>query len=378
MKNYDETETWLQKTLDIKPTFKPALIDLGMLYRSQNKNDEAIEIYRNFLQTYPSDNQIRFELGNILLKLKRYDAAAEELEKILELDNSLADVHFSLGLAYFFSGKEHNKAIIEFLTGLESDPDNYRAIYFLASAYEEKEQYADAMKELEAIPEGSALYTSARVRMGIILKKEGHTGKAMELIEREIEKNNNSLEFYRFLAALYEEENRIEDAEDILKKALSASPQDMDLHYRLGVIYGKRKKHQESVREMKAVLKLDPDNANAMNYIGYSYAERGVKLDEAERLIKKALRLKPDSGYIMDSLGWVYFRQNRINLAIDYLKKAWNLSPEEPVIAGHLGDAYKKNGRMEKALEVYKRALDFNPENDDLKEKIRNIWVPSE
>ncbi len=378
VERYDETETWLHKTLDIKPAFRPALLDLGLLYRSQDKGERAVEIYMDFLQNNPTDIKIRFELGKTLLKLKRYDAAAEEFEKILKLDNSLADVHFSLGLAYFFGGEEYDRAIGEFFTVLESRPDNCRAIYFLAGAYEKKEQYADAMKELETIPEESELYTTSRIRMGFILKKEGHTGKAIELIRKEVEKSSKDLEFYRFLTALYEEENRLGDAEDVLKKALSFSPQDIDLHYKLGVMYGKENKHQESVREMKAVLKLDPGNANAINFIGYSYAERGIRLDEAEKLIKKALRLKPDSGYIMDSLGWVYFKQNRVKLAIDYLKKAWDLLPEEPVIAGHLGDAYKKDGQMEKALKAYKRALDFNPGNNDLKEKIRNIRVPSE
>jgi len=152
----------------------------------------------------------------------------------------------------------------------------------------------------------------------------------------------------------------------------------MDLHYRLGIIYGKVNKHQKSIREMKAVLKFDPDNADAINFIGYSYAERGIRLDEAEKLINEALRLKPDSGYIIDSLGWVYFRQDRVKLAIDYLKNAWDLLPEDPTIAGHLGDAYKKDGQIEKALKVYKRALNLNPENKDLREKIINIRMTDE
>ncbi|MBW2649889.1 MAG: tetratricopeptide repeat protein [Deltaproteobacteria bacterium] len=378
VERYDETETWLQKTLDIKPAFRPALADLGLLYRSQGKDGKAVEIYMGFLRNNPADIRIRFELGKALLKLKRYDTAAEELEKILKRDSSLADVRFSLGLAYFFGGEEYDRAIGEFLAVLEAHPDDYKAMYFLASAYEKKEQYMDAVKKLEAIPEKSDLYAVDRVRMGLILKEEGHTEKAIELIRKEIEKGSKDLEFYSFLAAIYEEEDRFEDAEDILKKGLSLSPQDTDLHYRLGILYGKRNKHQQSIEEMETVLKLDPDNADAINFIGYSYADRGLRLDEAERLIKEALRLKPDNGYIMDSLGWVYFKQNRVKLAIDYLKRALDLLPEDPTIAGHLGDAYEKNGQMEKAMNVYKRALELNPENNNLKKKIRIIRIPSE
>jgi len=379
MNRYDEAETYLQKTLDIKPTFKPALIELGMLYRFQNKDDKAMKVYRDFLQIDTSGgSDVRFELGNILLKLKEYTAAAEEFEKILELDNSLTDVHFSLGLAYFFSGEEYDKAIEEFLTVLESHPDNYRAVFFLAGAYEEKGQYEDAIQELGSIPERSDIYTAARIRMGFILKKDGYAGEAIELLRKEVEKNGKDPEVYRFLAALYEEEDMIDDAEDILEKALILFPDDVDLRYRLGVLYGKENKHQESIREMEAVLKLDPNNVNALNFIGYSYAERGIKLDEAEKLVKKALLLKPGSAYIIDSLGWVYFRQGRLELAIELLEKAFDLLPDEQIIPIHLGDAYKENGQMKKALEIYKRALECDPDNKTLKEKIRNIRIPGE
>ncbi|HOO91284.1 MAG TPA: tetratricopeptide repeat protein, partial [Syntrophales bacterium] len=163
-----------------------------------------------------------------------------------------------------------------------------------------------------------------------------------------------------------------------VRKGISLSPNDIGLHFRLGVLCGKRNKQRESIEAMETVLTLDPDNADAINYIGYSYAERGIKLDEAERLIKRALQLKPDNGYIIDSLGWVYFKQNRVKEAIEFLEKARDLLPEDPTIAGHLGDAYKKDGQIERALDVYQRALNMNPQNGDLKEKITNIRAPSE
>lgn len=378
MMNYDEAEIWFQETLEIKPAFRPALMGLGVVYRSQNKNDKELELYSDFLRANPSNSEIRFEMGNTLMRLKRYDAAAEEFEKILKMDNSLVDVHFSLGLAYLFGEKQGNRAIGEFLTVLELRPDHYRAIYFLATVYEEKEQYADAMKELETIPEKSTLYTAARIRMGFILKDEGNTSAAIKLIRVEIEKKNKDIELYRFMAAVYEEAGRFKDAEDILTKGLTLLPQDIGLHYSLGMLYGRRHEYRESIEEMETVLKLDPYNADAINFIGYSYADRGIRLDEAEKLVQRALSLKPDKGYIMDSLGWVYFKQNKVKLAIKYLKRAWELLPEDPVIAGHLGDAYEMDGRKKEALNVYERALGLNPGNEKLKKKIKYIRIPSE
>ena len=371
MEQYDKCELWLRKTLDIKPSFRPALVDLGMLYRSQAHSEKAVAIYEDFLRTNPADVQVRFELANTLMKSKIYDAASQEFETILRWESSLTEARFSLGLAYFFGGEKLDEAIAAFLEVLQTEPDNDKAIYFLASAYEKKGQYADALKELESISEGSGLYVASRVKMGFILQTDGRIQEAIALIGKEIKKTDTDPEFYRFLAVLYEEEEMFEDAEHILTEGLVFSPKNVDFYYRLGVVYGKQNKHEQSIAAMEALLEIDPDNADALNYIGYSYAERGVKLDEAESLIRKALLLKPNNGYIMDSLGWVFFQQNRLKEAIDYLKKAVKLLPQDPTIAGHLGDAYKKTGQVEEALDVYKEALHRNPGNSDLKEKIR-------
>ena len=124
---------------------------------------------------------------------------------------------------------------------------------------------------------------------------------------------------------------------------------------------------------METVLKLDPDNADAINFIGYSYADRGIHLLKAEEMIKKALRLKPGNGYITDSLGWVYFKQNQNDLAIKYLKEASAIIPDDPLIAEHLGDALAKKGMIEEALETYQRALKLNPKLVGISAKIEKL-----
>ena len=124
---------------------------------------------------------------------------------------------------------------------------------------------------------------------------------------------------------------------------------------------------------MKEVLKLDPKNANALNYIGYNYADKDINLDEAERLIKKALEIKPEDGYITDSLGWVYYKKGEIDEAIKKLEKAIKLVPKDPIIAEHLGDAYLKNSKKDRALAMYEKALKLDPNKKSLKEKIKMI-----
>jgi tetratricopeptide (TPR) repeat protein len=139
------------------------------------------------------------------------------------------------------------------------------------------------------------------------------------------------------------------------------------------VLYDKIKRFQESITEMETVLSIDPENSEALNFIGYSYADRGIHLDEAESMIKRALKYKSDNGYMIDSLGWVYFRQNRFKPALQYLKRAAELVPDDPTIAEHLGDAYEKNGLTKEALEAFGRALKAKPYNGAVIQKIERL-----
>jgi tetratricopeptide (TPR) repeat protein len=124
---------------------------------------------------------------------------------------------------------------------------------------------------------------------------------------------------------------------------------------------------------MRRVLENNPDHAQALNYIGYTYAEKEIFLDEAEALVKRALELKPDDGYITDSLGWVYFKKGQLDKAIAELEKAHKLAPEDPVIAEHLGDAYLKNQQGDKAVQMYERSLQLDPKKTEVAEKLKKL-----
>jgi len=186
-------------------------------------------------------------------------------------------------------------------------------------------------------------------------------------------KGKKAPNLYAYLAALYQEKKRYPEAEDILKEGLKDFPQSAELHYGLGEVYSKMEHFEESIKQMRHVLGIDPEHAEALNFIGYSYADQGIHLAEAERLIHKALTLKPDNGYILDSMGWVYFKQNKMEQAIHYLKEAGKRIPEDPTIAEHLGDAFKKAGRIQEAMEAYKQALKLSPENRQLRQKIEQM-----
>ena len=374
MKMYDESEQWFKKSIAIKPNFESAVVDLGALYEAQDKFNEETGVYKAFLERYPNRADMKLRLGKAYLRHKKYLEAAQILENILKIDPLNREVRLTMAIAYYFSGPTgHDRAILEFLNVLKADPFEHRARYFLATAYEEKKRYSDALTEFGKIPEASDLFGDARIHMGTILKREGKPVQAITIIREALEKKKGDVGLCSFLASLYQDEKKIAEAEGILKEGLIFSPRSEELHYRLGVVYESANRYDDSIRSMEEVLKIDPEHADALNFIGYSYADRGIHLLKAEEMIKKALRLKPGNGYITDSLGWVYFKQSQNDLAIKYLKEASAIIPDDPLIAEHLGDALAKKGMIEEALETYRRALKLNPKLVGISAKIEKL-----
>jgi len=178
---------------------------------------------------------------------------------------------------------------------------------------------------------------------------------------------------YILLASLHEEKKDTPEAERVLQAGLAEIPKSRDIRYSLGVLYEKTDRFEAAIQQMRQILELDPEYADALNFIGYSYADRGINLPEAEALIEKALKLKPDNAYITDSLGWVYFKQNRMDEAVKYLQEAARLMPDDPAILEHLADAYARTGRIPEALDIYRKILERTPGKDDLQRKISDL-----
>lgn len=156
-------------------------------------------------------------------------------------------------------------------------------------------------------------------------------------------------------------------------------PTDPVILYDLGVLYEKKRMREKALALMERIIGLDPWHADALNFLGYSWAEQGVRLKEAHAYIEKALALKPYAGYIMDSMGWVLFQEGRASEAIPWLEKAVEREGPDPVILEHLGDAYAVTGNDEKAREAYRKALENleegkGEEEQRLLEKIRKTY----
>ncbi len=197
------------------------------------------------------------------------------------------------------------------------------------------------------------------------------------ILQEAISNTSNKPVYYLNLVYYYYlQKEEYQKAEATVRHGLTVRPDDIDLNFALAVIYEKSSRFDHMFTQLKKTLSLYPDHADALNYLGYYYAEQGINLVEAQRLIEKALELKPDNAYFRDSLGWVYFKQGRYEDSLREIKKAIDLAKYDPHMYEHLGDVYMKMGKKSDAEDAWKLSLKYYDREKRLKERVeRKIQV---
>ena len=152
-----------------------------------------------------------------------------------------------------------------------------------------------------------------------------------------------------------------------MERVIGLDSRNDQAHFQLGALYDETKNKEKSIANMKKAIELNPKNAAALNYLGYTWAEMGVRLDEAESLIQEALKIEPNDGFYIDSLGWVYYQKGDYNQAVELLERAVEITVDDPTIIEHLADAYEKAGKADRAVSRYREALKKTKEDEQVK-----------
>jgi tetratricopeptide (TPR) repeat protein len=223
------------------------------------------------------------------------------------------------------------------------------------------------------IPQDSAVYIDAIGHIAFLLKEKGKPEQAVDALKTAIVENPKQLELYLNLSSLYEALDKPEEGLVLLLDSEKRFEGDSRLQFRIGVIYDKLGKRAESIERMKKVISVNPRDAQALNFVGYTYAEMGINLEEALSYLKKAVEIRPNDGFILDSLGWVYFKLKKYDEAARHLEEAVALVPEDSTIAEHLGDVYHARHENKKALALYRKALAIEPDRKELADKVRRF-----
>ena len=354
-------EDQLDITDKIKPGWETSALFRGYMI-SRNSPEKAITFYRSYLQKNPKSNGVRLEYAKKLTDLKDYDAAKKQFIRLV--NSSLASPEISLTVA-LLSIELNDKDLAEtylnqaLQRGYENPPQIF---IYLAKIYYEKNKFQDAIVYLNKIKSGTFFLESKLLAAQFISEKESIDNAINSLNGYQNLSEVERLKILRFKTSLLYNNGNETESLDLMKKEEEKFKNSPQFKFDYAMLSEKLGNSILSEQLLKEAIKLKPDFALAYNALGYSYADRGIKLDEAKKNIEIALSMQPRNHYILDSMGWVYFRLGDLNLALQFIRKAFALQ-EDPEIAAHLGEILWKQGMIEEAKKILSNSLKKYPNN---------------
>jgi tetratricopeptide (TPR) repeat protein len=311
------------------------------LLEEEGKPDQALTALKAILDETQRKTYSETEMRRRESLLEEYGALARKTEKYPQA----LDAFRQMGTLYGDSP-----------LGKEAAP---RAAVLVIETYRQSKDLDGALKEADAALKKFPENRMVRVEHATVLSDQGKTDAAAAEL-RGMLNGDRDRETLIALAQVYETGKRFPEmgkALDDAEKLTTSDKEKEDLYFMRGAMYERVKKYDESEAAFRKVLELNPENASALNYLGYMLADRNVKLDEAQQMIKKALDAEPENGAYLDSMGWVYFRQGKLDDAQGLLQKALDKIGEDPTVHAHLGDVYFKLGKTKDAIAQWQMSV---------------------
>jgi tetratricopeptide (TPR) repeat protein len=344
--NVNEAIKDYRKALELRPGFSQATIALGMIFETHGETAKALELYEEQLDQ-KQDLQVAGRLATLYLKLNQLDLALKTLTVMTVIDPEDLNTQMKVGLIHMQKEDwEGAKKVFEGL--LEKVPDSDKVNYYLAAVYEELGQIDLSISHLQRVSADSKLYEDANLHGSALYRKLQMKEKAYQLLQSAVQKSPENAGFYLVLASMYEDDKDVKNAVESLKSGLKIFPDHEKMRYFFGALLDKQGNTDEAIVEMEKVLKQNPSNADALNFVAYTWTSQGVRLKDAEEMLKRALKLRPDSPFILDSMGWNQFMLGHNQDALVYLEKAASLKQDETAILEHLVEVYAKNQMPER------------------------------
>ena len=289
-----------------------------------------------------------------------------------------AEALYGLGASLGRRGGE-DLGLVYLQLALHLAPNHPLALLSLADLYESIKKPDLAINVYERIPTTSPLYRNAAIQMASNLDSLERAGEAEKRLEGLIKQHPDDSEAIVALGNILRGHKKFAECADVYSKGIASIPKpekaNWVIFYFRGICYERSKQWPKAEADLKKALDLFPEQPHVLNYLGYSWVDQGINLDEGMAMIKKSVQQRPDDGYIVDSLGWAYYRTGNYEEAAKQLERAIELKPEDPTINDHLGDAYWRIGRTLEANFQWAHARDLKPEPEELpkiEEKLKN------
>jgi tetratricopeptide (TPR) repeat protein len=358
--------------------------DAGVRFERAYKLDDSMlrvaESYARWLSRNKDDTAATAIYEAFDKKLSRHPLVQEGLRetkagrKMPPLADSAqagaAEALYGIGATLTRRGGE-DLALVYLQLALYLAPNHPLALLTLGDLYESVKKPQMAIKVYERVPASSPLKRNAQIQLATDLDAADRGDEAIKILKSVIAEDSKDLEAIMALGNIERGRKKFADCGQTYSLGIDALPPNNDkansvYYYYRGICEERSKQWAKAEADMKKALELQPEQPHVLNYLGYSWIDQGINLDDGMKMIKRAVEQRPDDGYIVDSLGWAYFRIGNYEEAVKNLERAIDLKPEDPTINDHLGDAYWRVGRTLEAKFQWAHARDLKPEPEEL------------
>lgn len=360
--SHEEAMKGLQSVLELEPENTDARILQNRIYLNTGRTDKALESMAILAKQNPDKAQIHLDYARMLVQVKRYPEALEAFGRVMELIPEDKNLVYSTALLHMELG-QHVEAREHLMQLVNSPAHKDAAHYYLGRLEEVESHWEKAMSWYLQVGEGEYYY-DAHANVAEMQAQLGLIDEARASLQRL--RNETAAESVR--VRLYLTEGQIlrdadmnEEGMRFYDQVLQLYPDNVEVLYARGMLAERLDRLDILETDMLAIIRQEPDNATALNALGYTLADKTDRLDEAQIYIEKALELRPDDAAVLDSMGWVLYRKGQLEKALDYLNKAHALF-DDPEISMHLGEVLWALGQRQKAIDTVNKALEKTPE----------------
>jgi tetratricopeptide (TPR) repeat protein len=373
-RRFDSAETRLQEVIADSPDWEQPRVLLSRVMVAQDRRDDAVTLLADSVRDYPDSVALRTSYSRLLVDVGDYAGALKQFQALHELTPD--DEEITFGYAMLATQQESWDEARALWQELRSSGDRRNEASYYLAQIEEEAGNNDLAIGLYRSVSGNELKVDAMMRTAQIYARTGRLPDAREVLQQaRIANPGRAADLYIAETQIVQRHGDRSEALALYETAISAYPDNYDLRYNRALFLVETGDFEGMERELLAILDEDPDHVDSLNALGYTMADRNVRLDEAYVYIARALKLRPDNAAILDSMGWVLFRQGELAQAADYLRRALSLAEEDDEIAAHLGEVLWVKGMKSDARSVWREALVHNPDSDKIRAVVERLQV---
>ena len=368
--NEKALETYL-KALDEDPgDIRPAL-GAASLYFSGGDTTTADSIYLSLMEKNRDNIRTLNSLISTFFAFDRLDLAEKAAKRTAELLPNDPDVQRRYAFTLFGNGSFATAESVMVALDDRGMADGL-IYYYLGRLVQRREDFSAAEGYFNKSLAFNDTITYSWINLAVVIEAQGRYDEAIKIMHQAYDKiPADSFEVMYYTALIHSRNERYDLARDGYLRLTKSQPDNIDIRFNLAASYERLGQFEDAEREFQWIIEKSPDHALALNYLGYMYADKGIKLNEALPMIEKAVSLDPENGAFLDSYAWVLYKLGRYTEALTQMKKALEYDQSDPVLYDHQGDIYTALTSYELAKQSWTKALEIDPDNEEIKAKLK-------